>query len=152
MLVLQVQNMLFHDEYQKLIPGAIYGVYGGKQGVWAHNPYTCAFIAVVTSSTPTSAAVVIAGGLSCVPMKLAPPSFLCTSEVRWDLDGAFFALYFYSAPRAPQRWGQCGFCFVILIHFPGCFVYYFLKLYHGVTLYGYHRDWSRTCAQTLHPS
>ena len=33
------------------------------------------------------------GGLSCVPMKLSPPSSLCTSEVRWGLGGDFFALF-----------------------------------------------------------
>ena len=44
------------------------------------------------------------GGLSCVPMKFAPPSSLCTSEVRWDLGGAFLH-YLYSAPRVPPRCG-----------------------------------------------
>ena len=67
-------------------------------------------------------------------MKLAPPSSLCTSEVRWDLGGAFFALFVF-CPPGPTAVGSGGpFC-VILIHFSAAPIYYFLKLYHGVTLY-----------------
>ena len=86
--------------------------YWGQQGIWAHDPYTSAVVAVVTSSTPTSSAVVTAGGLSCVPMKLAPPSSLCTSEVRWDLGGAFLH-YIFILPPGPHS-GGVSVAFVLL--------------------------------------
>ena len=78
-------------------------------------------------------------------MKLAPPSSLCTSEVRRDLGGAFFCVICI-LPPGPHHGGVRG---DFLRYFDP---YYFLKLYklyNGVTLSCYqNRDWSllRHCA------
>ena len=76
--------------------------------------------------------------------EICPAELLYTSEVRRDLGGALFCVICILPPR-PHHGGVRG---DFLRYFDPFYFFKLYKLYNGVTLSCYHRDWSllRHCA------